>query len=324
MEDGKTGFGKKIAALANLIRLPNLIIIVLTQVLLRYCILEPFVYSNDTEVMSALSDFILLCLTTVLITSGGYVINDYFDIKIDEVNKPAHMVVGTYIRRRTAIKWHILLSSLGSLLGFYLAWKIRLISFGLIFPVISFLLFWYSVKYKRKLVWGNLIVAVLSAMVVIIVFLYEFFWIRLHPEFFTDMLPDLFWVSRIFTAYATFAFLVTFFREVIKDMEDVKGDSAVGCKTLPIICGMQAARYLVSSLIFLTILLLGFGLTVLYRLGLMVPFWYLLITTQMPMIYLIYRVFSSNTPQEYHIMSNICKLVMVAGVLSMEIIAISI
>lgn len=315
--------GKRLVKLLMLIRFPNLVIIVLTQFLLRYCIIGPFLYNGDTEPMSSLADFCILCLATLLITSGGYVINDYFDVKIDEVNKPAQQVVGKIISGRTAIKWHILLTALGTALGLYLAYKVRLLTFGLIFPFVGLLLWFYSAKYKRSLIWGNLIVGLLSALVVLIVYVFEFFWLRLHPEFFADLIPDLLWVGRITLAYAVFAFLTTLFREIIKDMEDVKGDSRVGCRTIPIVFGIGFSRWVVTVLVLLTLILLAFGLMILYRYSLMVVFWYLIATTCLPMIYLIYRSFRSNVPEEFHIMSNICKVVMVAGVLSMQLIAIS-
>jgi 4-hydroxybenzoate polyprenyltransferase len=131
------------------------------------------------------------------------------------------------------------------------------------------------------------------------------------------------WVGKLFGAYALFAFLVTFFREVIKDMEDVKGDSRVGCRTVPIVFGMDTSRWIVTVLVGLTIILLCTGLLVLYRLTMMTVFWYLIACNLLPMLYLIYRAFRSNTPEEYHIMSNICKIIMVAGVLSMQLISIS-
>ncbi|MCX6284769.1 MAG: geranylgeranylglycerol-phosphate geranylgeranyltransferase [Bacteroidetes bacterium] len=323
MQTENMSFFNKLVKFARFIRLPNLLIIILTQFLLRYCLFSPFLYNGDTEVMSSLLDFSLLCLATLLITSGGYVINDYFDIRIDEINKPAKQVVGKLIQGRTAIKWHILLTGLGSLIGFYLAYKVRLLSFGLIFPAVGLLLWFYSAKYKRLLFWGNFIVALLSALVVLIVYLFEFFWLRLHPEFFADLAPDLLWVGKLFLAYAMFAFLVTFYREIIKDMEDVKGDARVGCRTFPIVFGITASRWIVTALVILTLILLLAGLIVVYHLAIMGVFWYLIPTTVLPMIYLVYRVFSSNTPEEYHIMSNICKIIMVAGVLSMQLIAIS-
>ncbi|MEI8006604.1 MAG: geranylgeranylglycerol-phosphate geranylgeranyltransferase [Bacteroidota bacterium] len=323
MSTEKQSMLSKAGKLIGFIRPPNLLIIILTQFLLRYCLFAPFLYSGDTEVMSPLLDFSLLCLATLLITSGGYVINDYFDVKIDEINKPAYLVVGKIIPGRTAIKWHILLTGMGCIIGFYLAYRIRVLSFGFIFPAVGLLLWFYSAKYKRLLFWGNFIVALLSALVVIIVYVFEFFWLRLHTEFFADLIPDLFWFGKLFLAYALFAFLVTFYREVIKDMEDVKGDARVGCRSIPIVFGINASRGIVTLLVVLTIILLSYTMLVLYRLNLMMVFWYLAVTVLLPMIYLIYRTFKSNTPEEYHIMSNICKIIMVAGVLSMQLIAIS-
>ena len=323
MQNGKMSVISRAGRFLNFIRLPNLIIIVLTQFLLRYCLFAPFLYDGDTEVMTSLFDFSLLCFATILITSGGYVINDYFDVRIDEINKPAYQFVGRDIMGRTAIKWHILLTTLGCFIGFYLSYRVKLLSFGLIFPAVGLLLWFYSAKYKRLLFWGNFIVALLSALVVLIVFVFEFFSLRLHPEFFADMIPDLFWVGKLFLVYALFAFLVTFYREIIKDMEDVKGDARVGCRTIPIVFGIKASRWIVAVLITFSVLLLAASLLVLWRLGLMTVFWYLLATTLAPMIYLVYGIFGSNTPEEYHIMSNICKIIMVAGVLSMQLIAIS-
>lgn len=106
-------------------------------------------------------------------------------------------------------------------------------------------------------------------------------------------------------------------------MEDVKGDARVGCKSIPIILGIHASRWIVTGLIGLTAILMVCGLLVLYHLSLMTVFWYLVLTTLIPMLFLVYRVFKSNTPEEYHIMSNICKIIMVAGVLSMQLLAIS-
>jgi len=299
------------------------VIIALTQFLLRYCLLGAFLYNGDAEVMTSLLDFSILCLATILITSGGYIINDYFDVKIDEINKSSHLIVGKEITARTAIKWHFLLTGLGTLLGCYLSYRVRSVSFGLIFPFIGMLLWFYSAKYKRMIFWGNFIVALLSAMVVLIVFIFEFFWLKLHPDFFAYLIPDLFWVAKLFGVYALFAFLVTFYREIIKDMEDVKGDALVGCRTIPIVLGIQTSRWIVTGLTGLNLVLLVAGVIVLYHLSLMTVFWYLLVTTLIPMIYLVYRIFRSNTPEEFHIMSNICKIIMVAGVLSMQIIEIS-
>ena len=123
--------------LLQLMRLPNVLIIILTQLLLRYCVIEPNLYSESREAISPITDFLILILVTVLIAVGGYVINDYFDVKIDRINRPERMVINKLISGHTAIKLHIILNGIAMVLGFYLAWRIKAISFGLVFPFIS-------------------------------------------------------------------------------------------------------------------------------------------------------------------------------------------
>jgi 4-hydroxybenzoate polyprenyltransferase len=309
--------------LLQLMRLPNVLIIILTQLLLRYCVIEPNLYSESREAISPITDFLILILVTVLIAVGGYVINDYFDVKIDRINRPERMVINKLISGHTAIKLHIILNGIAMVLGFYLAWRIKAISFGLVFPFISGILWIYSAKYKRMLFWGNFIVAVLSAFVILIVWLFEFFWLRLNAFQFIEVLPDIRWVTRIFIGYAMFAFLVSMVREIIKDMEDTEGDKSVGCKTLPIVVGIKYTRLIVGAILLATIILLGYAQMILFRLGMLVVFWYFMVTVQTGAVYLLVKIFRTGNKQEYHYLSSLCKLIMLAGILSMEVIFIS-
>jgi 4-hydroxybenzoate polyprenyltransferase len=321
---GELGGVSKLQSIAQLIRLPNLLIVILTQGLLRYAVMEPLLYQSASSSMSRWFDFVMLVVATLLIAAGGYVINDYFDIKIDTINKPEKLVVNRLITARGAIKLHMLLNILAILIGFYLAFRIRSITFGLIFPFISGLLWLYSAKYKRVVAWGNLIVALLSALVIFITWLFEFFWLRLNPGLFITVLPELKFVTKIFLAYGLFAFLVSLFREIIKDMEDWKGDESYGCRTLPIVAGMKVSRWIVAGLVFFTIVLLGYGQIVMYHLNWFLVFWYFLIALQFPALYLIVKLFRSTEQADFHFLSNLCKLIMFAGILSMELVSISI
>ncbi len=318
------GFVSKLRSIAQLIRLPNLMIVILTQGLLRYSITEPLLYANDAVSMSRWFDFVLLVIATLLIAAGGYVINDYFDIKIDTINKPEKLVVNRLVTARGAIKLHMILNALAIVIGFYLAYRIRSITFGLIFPFISGLLWLYSAKYKRMVVCGNLIVALLSALVIFITWLFEFFWLRLNHELFISVLPELKFVTKIFLAYGLFAFIVSLFREIIKDMEDLKGDESYGCRTLPIVAGMKISRWIVAMLVIFTILLLGYGQVVMYHLSWYMVFWYFLMALQLPALFLVVKLFSAKEQADFHFLSNLCKLIMFAGILSMELVSISI
>ena len=274
--------------------------------------------------MTPLADFLILVIVTVLIAIGGYVINDYFDVKIDSINRPDKLVVNKLISPRGAIKLHIMLNVIAILLGFYLSWKVKATSFGLIFPFLSGLLWIYSAKYKRMLFWGNFIVSSLSAFVILIVWLFEFFWLRTNADLFVDVIPVIRGVTSIFLGYALFAFLVSMVREIIKDMEDKEGDTTYGCKTLPLVAGLVNTRYIVAAVIITTILLLGYAQLILYRLSLLIVFWYFFITVQSGAIYLLIKLFHARDKQDFHFLSNLCKLIMVAGILSLEVIFISI
>ncbi|HRO71670.1 MAG TPA: UbiA family prenyltransferase, partial [Chitinophagaceae bacterium] len=158
-----------IAAFLKMIRLPNLVFIALTQVLFQVCIFYPLYAENipadDTR------NFILLLAASVLIAGAGYIINDYFDINIDEVNKPEKMVVDKVINRRWAIAWHLILSTVGVVLT-VLALPVRekwYLVLANIFCI--FLLWFYSTTFKRKLLIGNIAISLLTAWTILLIFL---------------------------------------------------------------------------------------------------------------------------------------------------------
>jgi 4-hydroxybenzoate polyprenyltransferase len=315
------GMGK-LKLVSQLIRLPNLLIIIFTMILLRYSIVEPVLYKTEPGAMTIWYDFALLVLATLLIAAGGYIINDYFDIKIDAINKPDKIVLDRLISARMAIKLHIILNIAAILIGLYLAYRIRSLPFGLIFPFISGLLWLYSAKYKRMIGWGNLIVALLSALVIFITWLFEFLWLRLYPEIFIGERTELSFMSKIFFAYGMFAFLVSLFREIIKDMEDWKGDESYDCQTLPIVAGLRTTRFIVAGLIIFTIGLLAYGQFRMYQLEWSLAFWYFMIAVQLPTLYLLLKLISAKEKNDFHFLSNLCKIIMFAGILSMQILYI--
>jgi 4-hydroxybenzoate polyprenyltransferase len=312
---------KKLQVILKLIRWQNLAIIILLQYLLRYGILDTFLFPDHPGMISGLLDFSLLVAATVLLTIGGYLINDYFDLRIDSVNKPQDNPVGTAIKGRSVIFAHIIVNGLAILIGFYLSYHLRTVNFGLIFPFISVLLWLYSARYKRMLAWGNLVVAILSGLVVFIVWYFEFLHLRLSPSDFSQVVPELKESNRYFIAYGLFAFLVSFFREIIKDMEDLAGDKEYGCRTLPIVLGIKRSNYVVTILVSLTILFLAFGQWTFFNRGWMLVFWYFLMIVQLPMIYLVYKLYRARSREDYHFLSNLCKLIMFAGILSMQLIS---
>jgi 4-hydroxybenzoate polyprenyltransferase len=311
-------------ATARLIRLPNILIIILTQFLLRYGILKPFLFSGDSSRMSGLQDFILLVVTTVLIAVGGYIINDYFDIRIDHINKPEKLVIDKLVPSRIAIMLHLIVTTVAVLSGFFLAFRVDSLSFGFIFPCIAVLLWLYSAKYKRSLLVGNLIVSFLSALVIFILWLFEFLHLRLNSADFSAVVSNFKSVNQFFIAYGLFAFLTTLFREIIKDVEDFEGDKEYSLHTLPLTVGIKNTKYIIAILVFAAILLLTYGEIVVFRRELTIVFWYLLFVVQVPFLFLLYKLSAARNKEDYHYLSSLSKLIMLAGILSIQLIGISI
>ena len=228
---------KSVAAFFNLVRWPNLLFIIITQFLFYNCVYLPLVSNmpgNDTKFL-----FYLLVISSVLIAAACYIINDYFDLQIDIINKPRKIIIDKFIKRRWAIIWHLLLSGLGILLSFYISYKTRMWLITVINTCCVMLLWFYSVTFKKKLLVGNIIIAALTAWVILAVH----FFTTAHLFSFSG--NEYLNVRRYFKftlLYAGFAFIMTVIREVIKDMEDTDGDRKYGCNTMPIAGGIPAAK----------------------------------------------------------------------------------
>ena len=210
--------------LLKLIRWNNLLIVAITQYSAAYFLIA----SMELKVLLLNPSMFLLCLGTVMITAAGYVINDYYDIKIDYVNKPERVVVGRYLKRRSIIILHATLNTLGVLAGLVISWQIGLINF-----LAVGLLWLYSNQLKRLPLLGNLSVALLTGLSVFIIY------VLFRESVF------------LFATYAFFAFFISLIREIVKDMEDVEGDKKFNCKTLPIAIGIRKSKlviYLISAI----------------------------------------------------------------------------
>jgi 4-hydroxybenzoate polyprenyltransferase len=312
-----------ISAFLRLVRVPNLAIIILTQFLLRYGIQRTFLFNGDKTMMSGLPDFLFLVGITVLVAMGGYVINDYFDVQIDAVNRPEKNEVGKRFSASVILNIYLIVTGVAVLSGFYLAFRLKSLTFGLIFPFIAGLLWFYSERYKKMVIRGNIIVAVLSAFVILIVWYFEFLHLRLDPVKFSQIILNMKDANFFFVFYALFAFLCSLFREVIKDMEDLDGDRAYGCTTIPIMIGVKRTKWIVAALVVMTVVLLGFGQATFSSRGYSLVFWYFLAVVQIPLAYLLFRIFAAKEKDDYRFLSLLCKIIMVAGLLSIQLLSIS-
>lgn len=311
-------------AFFTLIRWQNLLIVVLTMILMRYAVIEPVISKigvilrdgNGEEIPLALQmplfDFILLILATVFITAGGYVINDYFDIKTDLINK-GKVIVGTRIERRRAMMIHNIFNLAGVAAGFYISWKAGYFLAGMMFLIVSGLLYFYSASYKRQFLIGNLVVAILTAMVPLLVGFYE--WPALYRYYSVHAInmPEINFIFWWIGGFALFAFLTTLAREIIKDVEDYEGDVAYGRNTLPVVLGIKTSKLISAVLILITAALLyliwHYFLYDIYTLI------YISAALTLPLALVMILIFRSTDRKKMHAASRLMKIVMLAGIL---------
>ncbi len=285
MKKNRAGKSQYIKALIRLTRVGNLLIIAIAQYFTAAFLVRKGTV-DDIELL-------VLVVSTVLIAAAGYIINDYYDVKIDYINKPDRVVIGKTITRRYAILFHVLLSLMGISLGTVIHWKI-----GLVNAFSVFLLWLYSNLLKRLPFVGNLAVAVLTGLSILVVdFLYQAF----NPLIFI---------------YALFAFFMTLIREIIKDMEDLKGDNTFGCKTLPIVLGIRKTKVI----IYIIIALFAATVFVLNNFYSALPFDYYVLLLFVPLVFLLYRLVRADMKRDYRVLSNLCKVIMLLGILSMAFI----
>jgi 4-hydroxybenzoate polyprenyltransferase len=277
----------KIKLLIQLVRWPNLLIIILTQYLSALCLVK-----QSSPVFDVLKDpfLFLVCLSTVLTAAAGYAINDYYDIKIDYLNKPERVIIGKALKRREALIFHFVISFAGIITGFFVGWRIGLTSLAA-----AFLLWFYSNKLKRLPFLGNLAIGLLTAASIIMI---NFYYLENSP---------------LVIAYSLFGFFITLIREIIKDIEDLKGDQTFGCKTIPIAWGIRKTKMLI---LFLILIFVFWFLVVIVPLNIPSLHYYLLLIA-LVLIYFIRKLVLADTRAEFKELSRLAKLLMVLGIVSM-------
>lgn len=311
---------KVAGAFFRLIRWPNLLFIVLTQSLYFFCVFRSLITAPLPLIFSA-NYFFLLVLASVFIAAAGYIINDYFDMHIDAINKPHKVVIDKIVKRRWAIVWHLILSGLGILISLYFSYKTGnwIVAAGNVLCVV--LLWFYSTTFKKKLLTGNLIISALTAWVILVLyFAYAHMGGAATAFKGWDLESYGFDIRKLFkytVLYAGLAFIISLIREVVKDMEDMEGDARYFCKTMPLVWGVPATKVFVAvwsvvavaSLIIIQFYawLLGNKIIVIYCILLIIA----------PMIYMVNKLYRAIGPNDYHNLSTVIKFVMLAGILSM-------
>ncbi len=298
----------------NLIRWPNLLIIILSMVFIRWFVIIPLLGAGGMSMVQ----FMVLLLSVLFITVAGYIINDFFDMDADRINKPGINRVGTTFSVAWAKNAYYLYSALGIAGGLLISWWVGEINYALIFLFTTGMLWYYSERYQCQVLLGNLVVAFLSALSFGLVWLYEFFAMKSHAELFSSAQANFMLISKMVLIYMGFAFFASLFREMIKDMEDLEGDSRMGCRTLPVVVGAGKAKTFTLAV---GVFMLAFILYVQYFFflsGYLYLFGYFFALDGLLILMLI-KLNRAKDIVDFSNLSGMSKLFMAAGILSMLI-----
>lgn len=296
-------------AFLRLVRIENLLFIAGIQFLIKYALLVPF------GVATALSGlhFTLLVVATVSLAAAGYIINDLQDGVADQINKPKKVALTQLISEKSAYNYFIGFNVLGVAIGFYLSNYIERPALVAFFIGISAMLYIYSTFLKYILIVKNLTIAVLAALVLIVVGIFD-----LMPALTEANQGGLQVIFLIILDYAFFAFSLTFLREIVKDIQDMDGDKNADLKTLPIVLGVQ--RTVTISFVLGVLHIVGVVYYIyqyLYKQPVAILYFLLLVIA--PLIVFCILLWSRKTRQEFGQLATLLKIIMALGMLSMAL-----
>ncbi len=236
-------------------------------------------------------------------------INDYFDVAIDSINKPEKQIVGKHISPQNAFYGYLILSGLGLAIGSYLSIVVGNLKFITIFVMIIGLLYLYASTFKRIALLGNIIVAILAAMSVLIIIIFE-------PSLYILARPGDYYIAGLCTDYiigiSLFAFTLTMAREIVKDIQDIEGDRLHSAKTMPVRFGKRVA--VVGALLFIlatAAALISIYFNVLSKFN--VIYLYYIIALSVGLLFICFKLLSASSKKEYGVVSTLLKVAMLAG-----------
>ena len=291
----------KIISLFSVVRGYNIPVIILAQYLAAI-----FILSTDLRALDVLLDFNLFVIVfaSAITIASGYIINSFYDSKKDLINKPNKTMLDRLVSQKTKLQVYFGLNFFVFLMAMLVSWRA-----ALFFSSYIFLIWFYSHKIKKYPIVGNIMAALLAVL--------PFFGILLY-YFKIDGLLENVQNEKYYVifAHASFLFLLILIREMIKDLENIKGDMAQNYRTLPVILGESFSKKVITFLIICSIFPV-YILIEIYDVGYMDIYFYV---SFIVLIFFIMKLWNSNSKENYLLLHNIIKFIIVAGVFSIILI----
>lgn len=288
MSSSKTKtFLKKIFSLLSVIRGYNILVLILAQYLASI-----FIFSPEKSPKHVVFNFHLLyiVLASVCVVAAGYIINNFYDDKVDRINRPLKTGLDNYVKQETKLRLYFFLNFVGFLFGFFVSWKAALFFAAYIFGI-----WFYSHKLKKHPFTGLISATVLTVMPFFVIFIY-------YKNF-----------SEIIFIHAIFLFLVIMARELIKDLQSLKGAIANNYDTFPVVYGEKKTKQLAILLLLLTLIPVFF-LFDYPALSYMKYYFYLALIT---ILFVAFYLWKSTKRNQYRFLHNVLKLLLLIGVFSL-------
>lgn len=297
---------KLLLSYIRLVRPINLLIILFTLYIVRFACILPIVGFKYSLLEVNECIYALFSLSFVLAAAAGYIINDYYDVEIDQINKPQGVIIGNSISSSRALRIYWAFNALAVLLGFWSCYKAGAYQWGFLFIFYVLALWLYSYKLKSTFLLGNILVSVCLALVPLA---------GIYIQSKSLVLVDNMDVGHYYAWGITFfAFLSSFVREIVKDMQDMEGDSAAGCKTIPIVIGLKRTKVVVQLLVLLITALIVVYQIILYKDYVIPPLIYCIIFIQLPCLVVVWKIKRASSVKDYKKISGWLKLIMVTGI----------
>lgn len=280
----------KMLSLFSVVRGYNILILVFAQYLTAAFILAP-----DLPLRDVIFDpnLFFLILSSATVIASGYIINNFYDSEKDLINRPKKTMLDRLISQRTKLSVYFILNFAAIIFASYVSFRAVIF-----FSVYIFMIWFYSHRIKKILFLGNIVASILAIIPFFVVFIY-------YKNF-----------ETVIFIHATFLFIMIAMRELVKDLENLKGDLIQNYKTIPVVYGEKWSKFFLSVLTVLAVIPILL-LTTKFDTGLMDYYFY---TSLVLLVFFLLFLYFSNAKWQYLLLHNILKLIIVAGVFSILLI----
>lgn len=233
----------------KLMRYKNVLFIAFVQILIYWAVIVPILSIYGLQPTTPSRVMCLLITSTMLLSAGAYIINDYFDVKIDRINRQDKLIVTRGVQKHEAMRFYQIMTALGMIGGVVASIFLNSITTGFIYVVVPGMMWFYSASYKRQLIIGNLIVSISAALVPLVPLIAE---AASLDGIYSDLLyqtPTLRHLYSVVCGFVVFVFFFVLILEIIKDLESESGDREMECHTIPVVWGTTVSKIIITALI---------------------------------------------------------------------------